>query len=83
MLVTTWALLYSMSPQQRHQCEFPMDDPGRLDWDFIPKPDRQGIPLAQLGAHQRTLAQSLLAAWPEHSGLQPGAADHGHGEYAA
>jgi len=21
-----------------------MDDPGRLDWDFIPKPGRQGIP---------------------------------------
>ena len=39
-----------------------MDDPGRLDWDFIPKPDRQGIPLSRLGPHQRTLAQSLLAA---------------------
>jgi hypothetical protein len=62
MLATTWALLYSMNPEQRRQCEFPMDHPGRLDWDFIPKPDRQGIPLAQLGAHQRTLAQSLLAA---------------------
>jgi hypothetical protein len=62
MLLTTWALLYSLTPEQRRSCEFPMTDPGRLDWDFIPKPDRQGIPLAQLGAHQRTLAQSLLAA---------------------
>ena len=62
MLVTTWALLQSMTPEQRRQCEFTMDDPGRLDWDFIPKPDRLGIPLAQLGAHQRMLAQSLLAA---------------------
>lgn len=62
MLVTTWALLYSMDPGQRRNCEFDMADPGRLDWDFIPKPDRQGIPLAQLNAHQRTLAHSLLAA---------------------
>ncbi len=62
MLVTTWALLYSMDPGQRRHCEFDMADPGRLDWDFIPKPDRQGISLAQLNAHQRTLAQSLLAA---------------------
>jgi hypothetical protein len=62
MLVTTWALLYSMDSDQRRACEFPMTDPGRVDWDFIPKPDRQGIPLSRLNAHQRTLAQSLLAA---------------------
>ena len=62
MLVTTWALLYSLDPAQRQYCQFGMDDPGRLDWDFIPKPDRQGIPLARLDAHQRTLAHSLLAA---------------------
>ena len=62
MLVTTWALLYSMDGDQRRACEFPMADPGRVDWDFVPKPDRQGIPLSRLDAHQRTLAQSLLAA---------------------
>ena len=62
MPITTWGLLYSLKPEQRRQCEFAMTDPGRLDWDFIPKPDRQGIPLAQLDSHQRTLAQSMLAA---------------------
>jgi hypothetical protein len=62
MLVTTWALLYSMDGDQRRACEFPMADPSRVDWDFVPKPDRQGIPLSRLDAHQRTLAQSLLAA---------------------
>ena len=62
MLVTTWALLYSMDGDQRRACEFPMADPGRADWDFVPKPDRQGIPLSRMNAHQRTLAQSLLAA---------------------
>jgi hypothetical protein len=34
----------------------------RTDWDFVPKPDRQGIPLWRLTSHQRTLVQSLLAA---------------------
>jgi hypothetical protein len=62
MLITTWALLYSMDSTQRRECEFPMDHPGRLDWDFIPKPDRQGIALWQLSTHQRTLVHSLLAA---------------------
>jgi hypothetical protein len=62
MLVTTWALLYSMDSTQRRECEFPMDNPGRLDWDFIPKPDRQGIALWRLSPHQRTLVHSLLAA---------------------
>ena len=62
MLVTTWALLYSMDSTKRRECEFPMDDPGRLDWDFIPKPDRQGIALWRLSSHQRTLVHSLLAA---------------------
>ena len=62
MLFTTWAFLYSLDDTQRQQCEFPLDHPGRMDWDFIPKPDRHGIPLARLDAHQRTLAHSLMAA---------------------
>lgn len=62
MLLTTWALLYSMDPDQRRECEFPMDDPDRMDWDFIPKPDRRGIALWRLTSHQRTLVHSLLAA---------------------
>ena len=68
MLVTTWALLYSMDGAQRRECEFPMADPGRLDWDFIPKPDRQGIPLWRLTSHQRTLVHSLLAAGLSETG---------------
>ncbi len=60
MLFQTWALLYSLRPEQRSCAEYPMDDPRRLDWDFIPKPDRTGIPLADLNRHQRVLAQCLL-----------------------
>ncbi|HTR94593.1 MAG TPA: DUF3500 domain-containing protein [Trebonia sp.] len=62
MLITTWALLYSLTPEQRRQCEFPMDHPSRMDWDFIPKPDRTGVPLTVLGPHQRTIAQTLIRA---------------------
>ena len=62
MLFTTWAFLYSLRPDQRALCEFPMHDAQRMDWDFIPKPDRTGISFAQLDPHQRTLGHTLLAA---------------------
>ena len=62
MLGSTGAFLWSLTPEQRRLAEFPLDDPRRLDWDFIPKPDRIGVPLWSLDKHQRTLAQSLLQA---------------------
>lgn len=62
MLVTTWSLLYSLGPELRAEAEFPMSDRRRLDWDFIPKPDRAGVPLAALDRHQRVIAHSLLQA---------------------
>jgi len=62
MLFLSQAILYSMTPEQRRACEFPMDHPGRLDWDFIPKSDRMGVPIGQLNFHQRTLVQTLLRA---------------------
>jgi hypothetical protein len=60
MLFAAWAFLGSLGPGQREACTFPMDHPGRADWDFIPKPDRLGIPLVQLQPHQRFLAQAML-----------------------
>ncbi|MFG1926945.1 hypothetical protein [Cryptosporangium sp. NPDC048952] len=46
MLFSTWALLDSLSPDLRAQMHIPdMHDPRRNDWDFIPKPDRTGVPL--------------------------------------
>ncbi len=47
MLLLSQAFLYSLTDEQRRACEYPMDHPGRLDWDFIPKigphrhPDRR------------------------------------------
>jgi len=61
MLFATWALLDSLSPDLRAQAHLPqMADPRRVDWDFIPKPDRTGVPLFKLDHHQRTLAQTLI-----------------------
>ncbi|TIC79297.1 DUF3500 domain-containing protein [Nocardioides sp. GY 10127] len=61
MLFATWALLDSLDPALRAQAISPdMEDPRRVDWDFIPKPDRAGVPLSKLVGHQRTLAQTLI-----------------------
>jgi hypothetical protein len=63
MLFCTWALLDSLSPDLRAQAHLAdMDDPRRLDWDFIPKPDRTGIPIYKLDRHAKTVAHALLKA---------------------
>jgi hypothetical protein len=62
MVFAMLAFVPTLSPEQRRECMFAMDDPGRLDWDFIPKPDRQGVPLYRLDRHQRTMAHSLIAS---------------------
>jgi hypothetical protein len=62
MLVTTSALLSCFSGEQRAAAWFPLDLPQRRDWDFVPKPDRLGVPLSTMDRHQRGLAHTLLAA---------------------
>lgn len=62
MLVASWALLYSLPPGLRNAAQRPMDDPTRVDWDFIPKPDRSGVQLAELDRHQQLMAHNLIAA---------------------
>lgn len=60
MLFTTWSLLNSFTADQRSRAVFAFDDPRRVDWDFIPKPDRTGIALFELDRHQKALAHTLL-----------------------
>lgn len=62
MLFATWALLDSLSPQDRGRALLPLESPDRIDWDFIPKPDRCGVPLFALDRHQRVIAHTLLKA---------------------
>ena len=61
MMSLAAALLGTMTVAQCQQAQLPMDHASRLDWDFIPKSDRVGLPLGAMTPHQRTLAHTLLA----------------------
>src|SRR5213593_1071157 len=54
----------SLSAEQRAKAVMAIDSPARLDWHFIPKPERKGLQLKEMTADQRKLAQALL-----HGGL--------------
>ncbi|MBR7825579.1 DUF3500 domain-containing protein [Actinospica sp. MGRD01-02] len=62
MLVNTSALLSCMTVEQRARSWFPLDAADRRDWDFVPKPDRAGLPLSAMDGHQRALAHTLLSS---------------------
>lgn len=62
MMVNAGALLSCLNQEQRARAWFPMDTPNRADWDFVPKPDRAGLPLSAMDGHQRALAHTLLSA---------------------
>ncbi|MEP7271558.1 MAG: DUF3500 domain-containing protein [Acidobacteriota bacterium] len=52
-------LLVSLSAEQRAKAVFAFDDEERLNWHFVPR-TRKGLPLKEMSAEQRTLAQALL-----------------------
>ena len=61
LLVTAMGLIDTFDPEQRSQAIIDdFDDPRRLNWDIIPKPDRTGIPLHQLDRHQKVLVWDLI-----------------------
>lgn len=57
-------LLGSLSAEQAAKARMAYDDPRRLDWHFIPKPERKGLQVKEMTEDQRKLAHALL-----HSGL--------------
>lgn len=61
LLVTAMGLIDTFDPAQRAAAVIDdFDDPRRLNWDIIPKPDRTGIPLHQLDRHQKVLVWDLI-----------------------
>jgi hypothetical protein len=60
MMFLAGSLLGTMTPPQLSRAHLPFDHPSRLDWDFVPKPGRTGLPLSDMTSHQRTLAHTLL-----------------------
>src|SRR5262245_43429565 len=50
----------SLSPEKRSRGIMSFDDPRRLDWNNIPKPERKGLQLRDLSPEQRQLVHALL-----------------------
>ncbi len=61
MMAGAWALLTHMTPTQREQASFALDDTAeRWDWDFIPKYGRKGLQVRQMDDKLKLLTQQLL-----------------------
>jgi hypothetical protein len=66
MLVGLIGLLDTFSSEQRDAALFAFDDPRRLDWDIIPKPDRIGVSLHNLDRHQKVVVFELVRLAVSH-----------------
>ncbi len=66
LLVGVIGLLDTFSAEQRAAAWFDFDDPRRLDWDIIPKPDRVGVSLHQLDRHQKVVVLDLVRLTVSH-----------------
>jgi hypothetical protein len=51
--------LLLLTPEQKAKATYAMDDKQRLDWHFIPR-ERKGLPLREMDAAQRAMAEVLL-----------------------
>lgn len=60
LLVSAIGLIDTLSTDQRAAALFSFDDPRRLDWDIIPKPDRIGASLHTLDRHQKVVVLELV-----------------------
>lgn len=60
--------LAMLSPEQKAKATYPMDDKQRLDWHFVPR-ERKGLPLREMDAGQRALAEALLSSGLSQTGF--------------
>ena len=61
-------LLTMLSPEQKAKATYAFDDKQRLDWHFVPR-ERKGLPLREMDAGQRALAEALLSSGLSHAGF--------------
>jgi hypothetical protein len=66
LLVGLIGLIDTFSAEQRDAALFAFDDPRRLDWDIIPKPDRIGVSLHNLDRHQKVVVFELVRLAVSH-----------------
>lgn len=59
MLDAATSFLATLSPEQRKQATYPLDDVERFNWHFVPR-ERKGLPLKQMSADQRRAAIAML-----------------------
>jgi hypothetical protein len=52
--------LASLTDDARQSAVMPYDSPKRVDWHFIPKPERKGLQIKNMNADQRKAALALL-----------------------
>jgi hypothetical protein len=62
MLVAAMGLIGTLTPGQREHLVLPLDDPHRIDWDIIPRPEHTGLALHDLSRSQQLLVWDLIAA---------------------
>lgn len=55
------AFLALLDGSAREKAVYPLDDPERFDWHFVPR-RRNGLPLSEMTLEQRTAAHALLQA---------------------
>jgi hypothetical protein len=53
-------LLSALSDSQRQQMTYPLESEERIDWHFVPKKDRKGLPLKAMSIEQTYLVNILL-----------------------
>jgi hypothetical protein len=66
LLVGVIGLIDTFSAEQRDAALFAFDDPRRLDWDIIPKPDRAGVSMHNLDRHQKVVVLELVRLAVSH-----------------
>jgi hypothetical protein len=70
LTVTAKAFLETLTPEQKAQATLPYDNPLRLDWHFIPKPERKGLQIKDMTDEQRKAAHHLLQAGLSNLGYE-------------
>ncbi len=64
------AWLASLEADERDTATMDFDDPARLDWHNIPKPERKGVQLRDMSPEQRELCHALLRTALSESGYE-------------
>jgi len=60
--------LTMLTPEQRAKATYAFDDRQRVDWHFVPR-ERKGLPLREMDAGQRAMAEALLSAGLSQTGF--------------